>query len=113
MHEFSLATEVIKLAESEAEKAHAVSVQEISIEVGSLSGVEADAFETALGLLIRGSVLHSSEIKILKTSGKGRCNSCDKEFEMLHRMVSCPKCGAFPSVVSGGSEFRILSLIIE
>jgi Zn finger protein HypA/HybF involved in hydrogenase expression len=33
MHEFSLATEVIKLAEREAEKAFAISIQEIIVEV--------------------------------------------------------------------------------
>jgi hydrogenase nickel incorporation protein HypA/HybF len=113
MHEFSLATEVIKLAEREAEKAVAVSIQEITIEVGDLSGVEADAFQTALGLLSRDSVLDKSTITIIKTPGRGKCNSCDYEFEMNQRMATCPKCKAFPSEVSGGSEFRVLSLVIE
>lgn len=113
MHEFSLATEVIRLAEREAEKAVALSVQEISIEVGYLSGVEADAFETALGLLSKDSVLDKSVIRIIKTPGKGRCISCDLEFEMNNRMATCPKCNAFPSEVNGGNEFRVLSLVIE
>jgi hydrogenase nickel incorporation protein HypA/HybF len=113
MHEFSLATEVIRLAELEAEKAAAVSVQEITIEVGDLSGVEADAFETALGLLSKDSVLDNSTIKIIKTPGKGKCISCDVEFEMNYRMATCPKCSAFPSEVNGGSEFRVLSLVID
>jgi hydrogenase nickel incorporation protein HypA/HybF len=113
MHEFSLATEVIKLAEREAEKAVAVSIQEIIIEVGDLSGVEADAFKTALGLLSRDSVLDKSEITIIKTPGIGKCNSCDYEFEMNQRMATCPICKAFPSEVNGGSEFRVLSLLIE
>jgi hydrogenase nickel incorporation protein HypA/HybF len=113
MHEFSLASEVIKLAEREAEKAVAVSIQEITIEVGDLSGVEADAFETALGLLSRDSVLDKSTITIIKTPGVGKCNSCDYEFEMNQRMATCPKCRAFPSEVNGGSEFRVLSLVIE
>lgn len=113
MHEFSLATEVIRLAEREAEKADAVSVLEIKIEVGDLSGVDADAFETALGLLLKDSLLSKSLIEIIKTPGKGKCNSCDFEFEMNNRMATCPKCKAFPSVVNGGSEFRVLSLEIE
>jgi hydrogenase nickel incorporation protein HypA/HybF len=113
MHEFSLATEVISLAEREAKKAVAVAILEITIEVGDLSGVEADAFETALGLLSGDSVLDKSRIRIVRTPGIGRCNACNYEFEMNQRMATCPKCNAFPSVVSGGSEFRVLSMVIE
>ena len=113
MHEFSLATEVIKLAEREAEKAFAISIQEIIVEVGDLSGVEAYAFETALGLLSGDSVLGKSTIKIIRTPGKGKCNACNYEFEMNQRMATCPKCRAFPSEVHGGDEFRVLPLEIE
>jgi hydrogenase nickel incorporation protein HypA/HybF len=113
MHEFSLATEVIRLAEGEAIKTDAKSIMEITIEVGDLSGVEADAFEMALGLLSKDSILDKSMIRIMKTPGKGKCNSCDFEFEMNHRLATCPKCSAFPSEVNGGSEFRVLSLVIE
>lgn len=113
MHEFSLATEVINLAEREAKKAIASSIQEITIEVGDLSGVEADAFETAIGLLSRDSVLDKSRIMIIRTPGKGKCNTCNYEFEMNQRMATCPKCRAFPSEVHGGDKFRVLSLEIE
>jgi hydrogenase nickel incorporation protein HypA/HybF len=113
MHELSLATEVINLAEREAKKAIALSIREITIEVGDLSGVEADAFEAALGLISRDSVLDKSRIRIIMTPGKGRCIACNYEFEMNHRMATCPKCKAFPSEVHGGQEFRVLSMEIE
>ena len=113
MHEFSLATEVIKLAEREAEKAVAVCIQEITIEVGDLSGVEAGAFESALGLLVKDSILDKTSIRIIKTPGIGKCHACNYEFEMNQRMTTCPKCSAFPSEVNGGSEFRVLSMVIK
>ena len=113
MHEFSLATEVINLAEREAKKAGALFVQEITIQVGDLSGVEADAFESALGLLSGDSVLDKSSIRIIRTPGIGKCNACNFEFEMNQRMTTCPKCSAFPSEVNGGREFRVLSLVVE
>ena len=80
MHEFSLATEVIKLAASEAEKNKALAVSEITIEIGSFSGVEAEAFESALSLLSEGSILEKTRLNFVKT---------------------------------GGTEFRVVSLIIE
>jgi hydrogenase nickel incorporation protein HypA/HybF len=113
MHEFSLAVEVIKLAAREAEKIKAGTIREIKIEVGDLSGVEADAFESALDLLARDSILEKAMINIIRTPGRGRCISCDREFDMHQRMATCPECKAFPSEVKGGQEFRVLSLVIE
>jgi Zn finger protein HypA/HybF involved in hydrogenase expression len=49
----------------------------------------------------------------MRSSGKGRCKSCDFEFEMNNLMATCPKCQAFPSEISEGREFRVLSLVIE
>ena len=113
MHEFSLATEVIDLAQREAEKNQAQSVEEITIEVGTLSGVEANAFETALELLTKGSILEIARILIIKTPGQGKCNACNLIFEMRQRMDTCPACGCFPSEIGGGEEFRVTSLVID
>jgi hydrogenase nickel insertion protein HypA len=79
MHEFSLATEVIKIAESEAVKNKALAVSEITIEVGSLSGIEAEAFESALSLISEGSILEKARLNIVKTSGK--------EFRVVSLMI--------------------------
>lgn len=70
MHEFSLATEVIKIAAYEAEKNKALAVSEITIEIGNFSGIEPEAFESALGLISEGSILEKARLNIVKTSGK-------------------------------------------
>jgi hydrogenase nickel incorporation protein HypA/HybF len=84
MHEFSLATEVINLAQREKEKNQAASIQEITIEVGDLSGVDADAFETAMDLLSKDSILDRAKLTIIRSPGKGKCNVCKDEFGMTH-----------------------------
>jgi hydrogenase nickel incorporation protein HypA/HybF len=113
MHEFSLAGEVIRLAEFEAKKNNARSVSDITIEVGNMSGVEAEAFETALCLLSEGSVLDKACINIVRLKGKGICIACNQEFEMNRRIDTCPECHSFPSEIRGGNEFRVVSLMIE
>lgn len=113
MHEFSLAIDVINLAQREADKNKTKSIQEIIIEVGDLSGVEADAFESALDLLIKDSILEKALVSIIKTPGRGKCNACNLEFDMTQRMATCPKCKCFPSQVNGGDEFRVVSLLVE
>ena len=113
MHEFSMAIEVIELSRREAERNKANSIQEITIEVGDLSGVDADAFESALGLLVKDSILDQAQISILRTAGVGKCNNCRNEFNMNHRMATCPVCQCFPSAISGGEEFRVVSLLVD
>jgi hydrogenase nickel incorporation protein HypA/HybF len=81
--------------------------------VGNLSGVEADAFKSALQLLAEGSILEKAVLKILRIKGKGVCYTCSKEFEMNRRIDTCPDCHAFPSEIKGGHEFRVVSLLIE
>jgi hydrogenase nickel incorporation protein HypA/HybF len=113
MHEFSLAEEVIKIARQEAEKNKALAVSEITIEVGNMSGIEPDTFESALSLLSEGSILENTFINILRIKGKGICIACGKEFEMDRRVDTCPECHSFPSEIKGGNEFRVVSLVIE
>jgi hydrogenase nickel incorporation protein HypA/HybF len=113
MHEFSLAVEVIKLAQQEAEKRNVHSVSEITIEVGNMSGVEAEPFESALELLKGGSIIENAILNIVKLNGKGKCISCNIEFEMNHRMDTCPACKSFPSEITGGNEFRVVSLLVD
>jgi hydrogenase nickel incorporation protein HypA/HybF len=104
---------VINLAQREAEKSNAREIQEITIEVGDLSGVEADAFGSALDLLVKDSILNHAIVTIIRTPGKGICTACNLEFDMNHRMASCPKCQCFPSEINGGDKFRVVSLLVE
>jgi hydrogenase nickel incorporation protein HypA/HybF len=111
MHELSLAMEVIALAQREAAKNKVIAIREIVIEVGHLSGVEADAFQSALELLVRDTILEEALINLTRTPGKGKCSACNMEFEMNMRLDTCPKCGCFPSEISGGQEFRLVSMV--
>jgi hydrogenase nickel incorporation protein HypA/HybF len=113
MHELSLAVEVIKLAQQEAENRNVLSISEITIEVGNMSGVEAEPFESALGMIKEGSILENTLLNIIKPKGKGICNSCELEFEMNQRFDTCPACGSFPSEIRGGNEFRVVSMLVE
>ena len=113
MHELSLALEVIDLAEREAKKNEVKVVREILIEIGDLSGVEADAFELALDLLVKDSILENAAKQIIHTPGKGRCTACDLEFEMKQMLSTCPECHCYPSEIRGGREFRVVSMVGE
>ena len=113
MHELSLVMEVIDLVSKEAGKSKILSILELEIEVGYLSGVDADAFQSALEMMVQGTLLENSRLAIIRTPATGRCKPCDLEFTMQERLAVCPACQAFPSEISGGQEFRVLSLLVE
>ncbi len=113
MHEFSLAMNVVELAEKEA-KNHGVSkILEIEIEVGDLSGIEPETFQSALGIAVEKTLLEKTLIRINRIPGRGVCSECNKEYEMRERLALCPVCNGFPSEISGGMEFRVISLLAE
>ena len=88
-------------------------ITELRIEVGDLSGVEADAFQWALELLINDTMLNHADIYLIRSPGTGICQACHREFEMKNRLESCPNCASFPSEIRGGQEFRLLSITGE
>lgn len=113
MHELSLAAEVIKLVQKEAGLNHATAISEITIEVGNISGVEAEPFESALRLLTEGTLLEKAFLNIVKIKARGNCLNCKSDFDMNYRVDTCPECGSFPAEIKGGNEFRVVSLLIE
>ncbi|MFZ4523237.1 MAG: hydrogenase maturation nickel metallochaperone HypA [Bacteroidales bacterium] len=113
MHELSLAMEVIELAEREAGKNGVTNITEIVIEVGDLSGVEADAFQSALELMVKDTILDHALLTLERTPGMGWCNNCKVEFIMNNRLDNCNLCKCFPSEMTGGKEFRVVSILAE
>ena len=113
MHELSLAMEVVEMSQREADKNGVSIIHEILIEVGDLSGIEADIFQSALEMVVKDTLLENSIVRIIRTPGKGKCSSCNVEFEMKNRLDLCPDCGSIASEVNGGQEFRVLSILAE
>ena len=113
MHELSLALEVIDMAQRETTKNSLTSVLEILIEVGVLSGVEADAFEMAMKMASKDSILEGASINIVRIPGKGRCVDCRQDFPMENPLATCPECHGLPDEIIRGREFRVVSLVAE
>ncbi len=113
MHELSLAMEVIELASRESKKNGVSKIFEMEIEVGDLSGVEADTFQSALEMIVKDTLLENTLIQINRQPATGKCTDCNQAFEMKERMATCPTCHCFPSEISGGQEFRVVSILAE
>ena len=113
MHELSLAMEVVDLALNELKSKQLKSVLELEVEVGDLSGVEFETFQTAIEMAVKGTLMENTTVILTRVHGLGRCSNCEKEFQMEHRVSLCPYCKGFPGEILSGTEFRIVSLLVE
>ena len=113
MHEFSLAINIVEIAENEAKKANAETITSIEVETGTLSGVVVEALKTALEAATRGTMLDKALIGINVVNGLARCSQCQHEYETNDVFSPCPECGAFNPEIIAGKELRVKSIEVE
>jgi hydrogenase nickel incorporation protein HypA/HybF len=113
MHEFSLAQNILEIAEEAVEKNKAVRVVVLNLEIGSLASVEIPALETALEIIQKDTVLENSKINIVIISAKAVCNTCHIEFEPKDIIAPCPSCENFGMKILCGKELIVKSIEIE
>jgi len=113
MHELSLAMSILDVAAKEIEKYNTVRVQEIQLEVGALSGVDAEALEFALSFAVKNSFLEGASVKIIHTEGLGLCSRCNDSFIMAEVWTPCPSCNLPAWKILKGEELRFLSLTVN
>ncbi len=112
MHELSLVMSIIDIAEQQAKKANAVSVDEIELDIGELSGIEEQAFDFAWQQAIKDTVLSCAERVINKIPGEALCMECDALFPVHQLYDACPVCGKHFITIQKGKELRVKSLVV-
>ncbi|MEE4258782.1 MAG: hydrogenase maturation nickel metallochaperone HypA [Bacteroidales bacterium] len=113
MHEFSIAVSIIEIAEAEAQKAHAVKIKELILDIGTMSGVEFYALDTALEMAVKNTMLENSKLKINKIQAKAKCAECAKEFEINQVYDPCPFCNSLYHELLSGKELQIKSIVVD
>ena len=113
MHELSIVLGIVDIASEEVKKANARKVEEINLEVGSLSGIEMEALDFALECGTRHTVLEGSEISIDKIEAKSRCHQCGNVFWVKDYFDPCPVCHEWANELIQGKELRIKSLVVS
>ncbi|MEA3497279.1 MAG: hydrogenase maturation nickel metallochaperone HypA [Bacteroidota bacterium] len=113
MHELSIATNIVEIAEVNVKKNNGKSVSEIEIEIGNLSGVVQEALDFAMDVAFENTVLENAKIKIIKIQAKAKCKNCLHEFEVQDFFSPCPKCNSFNPEILQGKELKVKSLVID
>ncbi|WP_442775925.1 hydrogenase maturation nickel metallochaperone HypA/HybF [Sphaerotilus montanus] len=113
MHELSLAGGVVRLVEDAAVREGFHRVSQLRLEAGALSGVEVRALRFALDASIPGTCLEGAEILIDEPPGAAWCLRCCGMVEITSRADACPRCGGFQLQPTGGTELRVVDLLVH
>lgn len=114
MHEIDLATDLVRLAEEAAIRAHATRVTTVHLAVGRLAGVEAGALLSSFHEATRGTLLEGARLAIREVPIVVWCAHCLGEVEIGDvRSFRCPTCGTAAGSLRRGKELELESLELE
>ncbi len=113
MHELSLAGGVVSLVEDAAARERFSKVRVLKLEAGALSGVEVRALRFALDAITPGTCLEGARIDIEETPGQAWCLGCNQSVPIMSRTDACPECGSVRLQPTGGTELRVLELLVD
>jgi hydrogenase nickel incorporation protein HypA/HybF len=113
MHETSLAGGVLTVVEQAAAREHFCRVSTLHLEVGALAGVEVRALRFALEAIAPGTCLEGALLEIEETAGSAWCLDCNASVSISSRTENCPRCGGARLHPTGGTEIRVVDLIVH
>ena len=86
-------------------------VKEVRIKIGDLTFLGSEKLKFAYEVLSKDTILDGSELKVEKVKAKIRCDECgyegdvdyseDPAFHYNVPVLSCPECGAKPTIIKG------------
>ena len=113
MHELSIVLNVVDMAAEQTRIHNASRVDSIELEIGSLAGIEMDAFNFAWKAAIPNTVLEEAERIVHEIPAKAHCLLCDDDFETEQLWSICPNCGEFRNEIIQGRELRVKTLTVS
>ncbi|MEW5834401.1 MAG: hydrogenase maturation nickel metallochaperone HypA [Pseudomonadota bacterium] len=113
MHEASLAGGVLTVVEQAATREQFRRVGTLRLEVGALAGVELRALRFALEAIAPGTCLEGARFEIDEPAGSAWCLDCNASVSIGSRTEDCPRCGGARLHPTGGTEIRVVDLIVH
>ncbi len=109
----SIALSIVEVASDEALKANAKNINEIEIEIGTISGVEISALEFSLELAVKNTLLENAQRKFISIPAVAECLECNFTFAPTTFYEPCTSCGSFTIKIIHGKELKIKSINID
>lgn len=137
VHEWSLASGIVKSIEDECRRQSVSGVSSVELAVGELSQIEVRALRQALEELRKGTVMGGCKIRILREKTRFRCSECGhswpfskskQELEPLEKggdnavhylpstvnaFIRCPRCGSPDFQIASGLALSIRKVLFD
>lgn len=113
MHEFSLATEICRIALAEAQAHGATRIHGVRLRVGALRQVVPELMRTAFEACAAGSLLAGADLAMELEAVRVDCASCGAVCEVDQVVHICPRCASPDLHLTGGSALLITAIDIE
>ncbi len=113
MHEGSLTQDLFEHVLAHAREAGARRVTRVRVTIGALSDATPDSIQFYWDTMAPGTIAEGATLEFDTVPGKGRCLSCEAEFEVDDLYAACPQCGAFPVTITAGNGVYLSSLEVE
>lgn len=110
MHELSLASAVVAIAE---EHARGRRVARVELAVGRLRQVVPEALAFSFEIVARGTAAEGAELVIDEVPARVACRSCSAESEVDAFPFGCARCGALDVEVTDGLQLHVSELELE
>jgi hydrogenase nickel incorporation protein HypA/HybF len=109
MHELAITCTIVELV-SDAARGRKVCC--VTIELGQLSGVIADAIEFCFPEVAKGTLLEGAGLDIQQIEARARCRLCAAEFSTPDLLTACP-CGSRLFTRLSGDELTVKRIELE
>ena len=103
MHELSITKYLVAVVE---EHAQGQRVKRVTLEIGKLSGVMADAIHFCFEACTENTLLARARLEILEPAGEVTCQRCRLEFS-VQRLYEICDCGSASLAIRSGDQLNI------
>lgn len=113
MHELGITQRIVEIAAETAHAQGAKKVLSVTVEVGALAGVVAEALAFCFEACSAETLLAGSRLIVREIPGLGRCGDCGAEVDLAPYTLACAACGSFALERLQGEELRLIEVEIE
>lgn len=106
MHELGITRNVVAIVE---EHAGGQRVTRVTLEIGKLSGVMAEAVRFCFDVCTQGTLLEGAALEIWEPAGEVTCRRCGKEFTVQRPYELCA-CGSAALDVRSGAQLKVKTM---
>ena len=113
MHEVSLMQSVLEIAEEQARRQGSTRIHTITLRIGRLAGVAAEALGLAFEVVTAGTPAEGAALEVETVEIVCRCPACQEDFTPADFIFRCPACGRLTGDVRQGREMELASLEVS